>query len=76
MVKNKQTNKQNLPPMLETLVGFLSWEDLPQEGNGNPLQYSCPENSIDNHGVTKESDTTEQLTLKVKTSYIFLLRWK
>ena len=62
--------------MLETLVGFLSWEDSPQEQNGNPLQYSCPENSIDNHGVTKESDTTEQLTLKVKTSYIFLLRWK
>ena len=38
------------------------------EGNGNPLQYSCLENSMDRgawqatvHGVTKESDTTEQL---------------
>ena len=36
------------------------------EGNGNPLQYSCLENSMDRgtwratvHGVHKESDTTE-----------------
>ena len=40
----------------------------PGEGNGNPLQYSCLENSLDRgawwvtvHGVT-ESDMTEQLT--------------
>ena len=39
------------------------------EGNGNPLQYSCLENSVDRgawrsivHYVTKESDTTEQIT--------------
>ena len=39
-----------------------------EEGNGNPLQYSCLENSTVRgawwatvHGV-KESDTTEQLT--------------
>ena len=38
----------------------------PREGNGNPLQYSCLENSIDRgawqarmHGVAKESDSTE-----------------
>jgi len=38
-------------------------------GHGNPLQYSCRENSMDRgawratlHGVT-ESETTEQLTL-------------
>ena len=51
-------------------------------GNGNPLQYSCLQNSMDRgawqdtvHGVTKEPDTTEQLnnillgaTMKVHTS--------
>ena len=44
----------------------------PGEGNGNPLQYSCLENSMDGrawqatvHGVTKESDTTEQLTFTI-----------
>ena len=37
----------------------------PREGNGNPLQYSCLENSTDRgvtqatvHGVAKEMDTT------------------
>ena len=41
----------------------------PGEGNGNPLQYSYLENSanrgglgrLQSMGVTKESDTTEQL---------------
>ena len=40
----------------------------PEEGNGNPLQYSCLENSMDRgawwatvHGVAK-LDMTEQLT--------------
>ena len=40
----------------------------PEEGNGNPLQHSCLENPMDRgvwwatvHGVTKESDMTEQL---------------
>ena len=37
----------------------------PAEGNGNPLQYSCPGNPMDRgawqaavHGVTKKSDMT------------------
>ena len=36
------------------------WERFPGEGNGNPLQYSCLESSMDRgtwwatvHGVTK-----------------------
>ena len=44
---------------------------FPREGLGNPLQYSCLENSMDRgawqatiHGVT-ESDMTEQLTLSL-----------
>ena len=44
----------------------------PGEGNGNPLQYSCLENSMDRgafwgtvHGVTKESDMTEGLKLSL-----------
>ena len=41
----------------------------PREGNSNPFQYPCPENSMDRgawwatvHGGRKESDTTEWLT--------------
>ena len=34
---------KNLPAMQETWVQSLGPEDPPGEGNGNPLQYSCPE---------------------------------
>ena len=34
----------------------------PGEGNGNPLQYSCLENSVDRPWDCKKSDTTKQLT--------------
>ena len=37
---------KNLPAMQETLVWSLVWEDLPGEGNDNPLQYSCLKNSM------------------------------
>ena len=44
----------------------------PGEGNGNPLQYFCLENSMDRgacrttvHGGHKESDMTERLTLSL-----------
>ena len=43
----------------------LGLEDSPGEGNGNPHQCSCLENSMDRgawlatvHGVTNELDTT------------------
>ena len=43
-----------------------------EEGNGNPLQYSCLEDPMDRgawwttvHGVAKESDMTEQLTQSI-----------
>ena len=36
-----------LPAMQETWVQPLGWEDLPGERNGNALQYSCLENSMD-----------------------------
>ena len=36
---------KNLPAVQETWVRSLGQEDPPGEGNGNPLQYSCLENS-------------------------------
>ena len=48
----------------------------PGEGNGNPLQYSCPENPVDIgvwrapvHSLSK-SQTTEQLTHTDTQPYI------
>ena len=38
---------KHLPAMQETWVRSLGQEDSPGEGNGNPLQYSCLENSMD-----------------------------
>ena len=51
---------KDLPTMQETQVQFLAWEDPLGEENGNPLQYSCLENSMDIrawqatvHGIAK-----------------------
>jgi len=37
---------KNRPAMQETWVQSLDWE-IPGEGNGNLLQYSCLENPMD-----------------------------
>ena len=51
----------------------------PGEGNGNPLPYSCQENSTDRRawratvdGVTKKSDTTKQLSMQVIYIHIYM----
>ena len=38
---------KNLPANAGDLCSIPGLEQSPREGNGNPLQYSCPENSID-----------------------------
>ena len=56
---------KNLSAMQETWVQSLRLGRSPEEGNSNPLQYSCLENPMEReswwaaiHGVTKESDMT------------------
>ena len=51
---------------------------VPEEGNDNPLQYSCLENSMDKRawgatvqGGRKESDPTKQLTLSLSFYFSF-----
>ena len=63
---------KNPPAMQEAWVQSLSWED-PLEKEWQPT--SCLENPKDRgawqttvHGVVKESDRTEQLTLSLFTS--------
>ena len=69
---------KNPPAMQETWVQSIQSTDLgsipglgrfPAEGKGYPLQYSGLENFMDCivHGVT-ESDTTEQLSLSIRTT--------
>ena len=51
---------KNLPAMRKTQVRSLGWGRSPGEGNGNALQYSCPENPMNKrawqatiHGAAK-----------------------
>ena len=60
---------KNLPTNAGDASLIPGWGRSPGGGNGNPLQYSCLENSMDRGGwwVTvpwghKESDSNEQLT--------------
>ena len=59
---------KNLPVNARDTDLISGWGRVPGEGNGNPLQYSCPRNPMDRgawwaivHGVTKESDMPQQL---------------
>ena len=38
---------KNLLAVQEMQIRFLGWEDPLEEENGNSLQYSCQENSMD-----------------------------
>ena len=65
MVKNLPDNTEDIRDVASIPGSGRS----PGEGNGNLFQYSCLENSKDRRawqatvpGITKESDTTEQLT--------------
>ena len=62
---------KNLPAMQETWVRSLGCEDPPGEGNSYPLQYSGLENSMGCivHGVSKEWDMTERLSLCILSSW-------
>ena len=62
---------KNLPAIVGDPGSILGSARSPGEENGNPLQYSGLENSMDRgvwwatvHRVTK-TDTTEQLTLSL-----------
>ena len=70
---------------LNLILIFVIFEGIyrsPGEGNGNPLQYSCLENSMDGgawwatvHGIAKNrtrlSDFTYSLTLEIKQLQYF-----
>ena len=55
MVKNPPAKAEDVRD-LDLIPGSGS---SPGEGNGNPLQYSCLDNSMEEPGGGKESDTTE-----------------
>ena len=68
MITGADGEKIHLLPVVQAIPGSGR---CPRIGNGNPLQYSCLENSMDRgvwwaivHRVTEESNTTEQLNNK------------
>ena len=57
LYSNGSAGKESTPAMQETQE---TWVQFPREGNGNPLQYSCLEKSMDRgawwataHGVAR-----------------------
>ena len=69
---------KTLPAMPETHIQFPGLGRSPREGNGNPLQYSCLENSMDKgawwatvHGFSRVGHdlTTKPLPPKLKFQY-------
>ena len=63
---------KNLPATWEAQVRPLGQEDPLEKENGYPLQYSCLKNAMDRGAWwarvhLKELDTTEWLTLSVRT---------
>ena len=69
---------KNLPTMQGDLGSIPGSGRSLGEGNDNPLQYSCLENSLDTgacwvtvRGIT-ESDTAEQLTYVLRSLLIVL----
>ena len=70
---------KNLPAMWGTQVWSPGSQRSPGGGHGNPLQYSDLENPMDRgawratvHGIAKESDMTEQLTLTHSLTHPFV----
>ena len=60
----------------ETWVRSLGWEDSPRGRHGNPLQYSCLENTMDRgawwatvHGVAKSWTWLKQLGMHAHIKY-------
>ena len=62
---------KNMPAMQETWIQSLGWEDPPGKGNGNPLQNSGLENSMDCivHGFAK---SWTQLSNFYLLTYIYI----
>ena len=59
---------KNLLKLQETWASSLDWEESPGEGNDNPLQFSCLENSMYKgawraivYGVTKSQTQLNDL---------------
>ena len=71
---------KNLPAVQETWVWSLDREDSPGEENGNPLQYSCVENSMDRgawqatvRGVAKSQTQLSNFTFTFSRKYYWLI---